>query len=68
MTSRENSTGLGTHEYTEGRFTITLMGDDRWYIFIGKSDVGEDFKTLAAARKWCKRQAAAESPHEADFS
>lgn len=54
MTTRENSTGLGTHEYREGRYLITCMGDNEWYIFLNGSDTGKDFKTLAKARKWCK--------------
>jgi hypothetical protein len=61
-TSREGSTGKGAHEYECGPFTITMMGNDLWQIFErtpdGKLvDIGEDcFKTLGAARKWCKAE------------
>ena len=61
-TSRENSAGSGAHEYTEGRYTITLMGDGFWQIFSRDDkgvlhDQGQDFKTLRAARGWCKNNA-----------
>lgn len=54
MTTRENSAGQGTHEYREGNYTITWMGNDAWYVFLGNDDQGQDFLTLKAARKWCQ--------------
>ncbi len=68
MASRENSEGEGTHSYQEGRFTITLMGDDRWYVFVGKSDTGEDFGTLRQARHWCKTRGINEKYNPAKYA
>jgi hypothetical protein len=54
--SRSGKTEEGSHEYVEGRYTMTRMGDDRWYIFSGGHDQGVDFASLGAARAWCKLQ------------
>jgi hypothetical protein len=54
---RAGKTGLGTHEYRDGSYLITQMATGVWYIFDKNGyDLGFDFKTLAAARKWLKTQ------------
>lgn len=57
--SRSGKTSKGSHEYREGKYLITLMGNNWWYIFTtdgceSGDSIGPDFKTLAAARKWIK--------------
>lgn len=57
--SRTGKTHEGSHEYREGKYLITLMGNGKWYIFDERGCengdmIGPDFKTLSAARKWVK--------------
>lgn len=63
MNNRANKTGLGTHEYRQDGYVITLMANDLWSIFeqtlsgtLYEVDT-PDFKTLTAARKWLKANA-----------
>lgn len=53
--TRAGKTAQGSHEYEVAPgVTACCMGDGRWYVFRSGQDTGEDFKTLAAARKWVK--------------
>ena len=57
---RAGKTFEGSHEYQEGEYLITLMGNGFWYIFDKRGCESGDmigspsFKTLTAARKWIK--------------
>jgi hypothetical protein len=56
--ARAGYEGEGSYEYDLGDgFKATRMATDMWYVFNNGVDVGEDFKTLAAARKWHKKNA-----------
>lgn len=50
--SRANYQGKGTHAYNESDVEVVCMGDDRWYVFYKKRDLGVDFATLRAGRRW----------------
>lgn len=59
MTTRENSLGLGAHEYalTNGN-TARRMGGGDWYIFdCAGNDTGRSYPTLRAARAGEKERA-----------
>lgn len=53
--ARAGKAGQGSHEYEDGSYRIIQMANGIWYIFDKNGyDLGFDFKTLAAARKWLK--------------
>lgn len=55
---RSNKTRTGSHEYREGKYYICCMADDTWRLFAGPQGSGKsydkEFKTLKAARKYCR--------------
>lgn len=65
---RANKIGLSRYQYTQGRFSITRMGNNIWNVDeMGEFEdggydpqclthVGKDFPTLKEAREWCKQQ------------
>lgn len=53
--TRSGKTAQGSHEYEIAPgVTACCMGNGLWTVFRNGQDTGEDFKTLAAARKWAK--------------
>ena len=60
MTSRQNKTADGSHEYKEGAWYLCCLGNGYWSAYSGPQatgrDSGREFKTLTSARKWAKEQ------------
>lgn len=57
--TRAGKTELGSHEYeVVAGVTACLMGNNVWCLFRAGVDLGLDFKTLAAARRWAKKNIA----------
>lgn len=55
--NRTGKTALGSHEYEVAPgVTACCMGNGLWTVFDNGRDTGEDFRTLAAARKWVKEK------------